>query len=242
MLSQKEKGFTLIEILVGIAVASIVTTAIYSTFTVQQKIYLAQKQIADIQQSLRTSMYLLEDNIKLACFDSLGTAQPRILEADSGSFMFQADLNENGHFFTTDGSTVTDLTAQSGTDPNETVGFNLSQTENKGTRSLIRRIWNGRQVMADSIEALDFVYLDANGTVLGPLPLDQTTRNSIRSVEITLIARSLHPGQGYRDTGTYRNLQGAVLIDCSDENPVNCNENRYYRRSLTRTIYLRNKK
>jgi prepilin-type N-terminal cleavage/methylation domain-containing protein len=227
----REKGFTLLEIIIGLAVASVVATAVYAIFTVQHRIYLGQKQIADLQQNLRTCMYLLEEDIKHACLDPLKTARPSILMADRQVFRFQSDLNENGHVFNSDPG-VNPLAAQSGIDPNETLGFRLGQSEKQGLRSLIRDVWEGRQTLADHIETLDFVYLDADGNRLSPLPLIQANLRLIRSVEVTLVARSNHPVQGQRDTAVYSNLRGDVL--------VTGNGAPYYRRSLSKIIHLRN--
>lgn len=228
--TQDERGFTLIEIIIGLALASVVSTAIYSIFSVQHRIYMAQKQIADIQQSLRTCMYLLEDDIKLACFDPLKSAKPAILIADSQSFRFQADLNENGSLQSEDTNSSGDTTLTNDRNEQKTYGF---ARDKNGQGRLTRASWNaGGAPMADFIETLDFVYLDGNGTVLSPLPLSDTNKAQIRSVEITLVARSEHPDPGHRDTGVYRNLQNEVLI--------NGNADPYYRRSLSKVILLRN--
>ena len=227
---QHERGFTLIEILISLAITSILSTAIYTIFSVQHRIFLTQRQIAAIQQSLRTSMYLLEDDIKLACFDPLNSAAPAILIADRQVFRFQADLNENGSLQSEDtnesgGSTVTN-------DRNEQKTLRFVMDAN-GRGRLTRASWNaGGSPMADYIEALNFVYLDKDGNVLSPLPLSEDNRKLIRSVEVTLVARSEHPDSGHRDTGTYSNLRGYLLITG--------NGDRYHRRSLSKVILLRN--
>jgi type IV pilus assembly protein PilW len=229
-MNRRELGFTLIEILISLALASVVSTAVYTIFSVQHRIYLAQRQIAAIQQSLRTCMYLLEDDIKLACFDPLNSAAPAILIADKQAFRFQADLNENGSLQSeaTNGSGETTVT----NDRNEQKTYGFARDAN-GHGRLTRASWNaGGSPMADYIETLDFVYLDKDGTVLSPLPLSEDTRKLIRSVEVTLVARSERPDQGHRDTGTYSNLQDEILI--------RGNGDHFHRRSLSKAILLRN--
>ncbi len=228
--NRREQGFTLIEIIISMALASVVSTAVYTIFSVQHRIFLTQRQIAAIQQSLRTCMYLLEDDIKLACFDPLNSAAPAILIADKQVFRFQADLNENGRLQSenTNGSGETTMT----NDRNEqkTYGFNMDAN---GQGRLTRASWNaGGSPMADFIEALDFVYLNKDGTVLSPLPLSEGNRKLIRFVEITLVARSEHPDPSHRDTGTYSNLQKEFLIGGNGDH--------FHRRSLSKTILLRN--
>lgn len=228
--NHREQGFTLIEILIGLAVTSILSTAIYTIFSVQHRIFLTQRQIAAIQQSLRTCMYLLEDDIKLACFDPLNSAAPAILIADRQSFSFQADLNENGSLQSedTNDSGVTTLT----NDRNEQKTFGFAVND-KGQGRLTRASWNAvGSPMADFIEALDFVYLDKDGAPLSPLPLSEENRKLIRSVEVTLVARSERPDSGHRDMGTYSNNRGDVLISGNGDH--------YHRRSLSKVILLRN--
>ena len=226
------KGFSLVEILVGLAVASVLATAVYGIFSVQHRIYLAQKQIADLQQNLRTCMYLLEEDIKHACFDPTGSARPTILHADRGTFRFQADLNENGHRFNADPE-EDDLAAMSGSDPNETLGFRLGLTEKQGVRSLIREVWGGSQRMADHIEALDFAYLDSDGTPLAQFPLSREDREKIRAVEVTLVTRSPRPCRGRIDPAQYRNLRGDILVSGKGDT--------YQRRAFSKIIHLRNR-
>lgn len=224
-------GFTLIEILISLAMASIVSMAIYALFVVQHRIYLAQKQIADIQQSLRSCMYLLESNIKHACFDPLNSASPAIIVADKQSFGFQADLNSNGRLQsekTGAGGTATTLV----NDSNEQVTYGFSKTT-QGIGNLTQSNWAaGGADMADYIECLNFVYLDENGAVISPLPLSQSDRQRIRSVEVTLVARSESKDPRHFDNRTYTNLRGEELIKQPNDN--------YHRRSLSKIILLRN--
>lgn len=229
----KNAGFTLIEILIGLCLASILGVVVFSFFSVQLKAFLSQKHIVDLQQNLRTCMYLLEEDIKHACYDPAGTAKPVILHADRDFFRFQTDMNENGNRFNSNPETD-DLAAASGTDPNETIGFRLGKTENRGLKSLIREVWGGAQKMADNIEALDFIYLDSNGSQLSPLPLDAESRKLICSVEVTLVTRSLHQGQKTNNHIDYKNSNDDVLVAGNNDS--------YYRMSDSKIICLRNRR
>jgi prepilin-type N-terminal cleavage/methylation domain-containing protein len=60
------KGFTLIELLVALVLSFILVGAIYRTFTVQQKTYTIQDQIAETQQNARMAMNILIRDIRMA--------------------------------------------------------------------------------------------------------------------------------------------------------------------------------
>jgi hypothetical protein len=77
-------------------------------------------------------------------------------------------------------------------------------------------------LVAENIEVLDFVYLREDRTALLATPLDSDNRDLIRSIQITLIARS---GENvavlmikHTDNKTYNNQQGdALLVNPNDQ-------------------------
>ncbi len=62
----EKKGFTLIELMVALVLSFILVGAIYRTFTVQQKAYTVQDQIAEAQQNGRMAMNILMRDIRMA--------------------------------------------------------------------------------------------------------------------------------------------------------------------------------
>ena len=62
----EEKGFTLVELLVAVFVAGIVMTAVYSAYSSQQKSYTVQEQMAEMQQNLRSAMFMMTREIRMA--------------------------------------------------------------------------------------------------------------------------------------------------------------------------------
>jgi prepilin-type N-terminal cleavage/methylation domain-containing protein len=60
METQSASGFTLIEIIVALVILGIATTAIYTTFMSQNKAYVVQNTVAEMQQNLRGGMQFLE--------------------------------------------------------------------------------------------------------------------------------------------------------------------------------------
>jgi hypothetical protein len=91
------------------------------------------------------------------------------------------------------------------------------------------------QLMAENIDALDFVYLKEDGTVLAA-PVDAANLGLIKSIQITMVARTGRGDPGYSDAAVnseYKNQQETVIYT-----PAAHDNNR--RRLLTRTIQCRN--
>ena len=72
--STKQAGFTLIELMVGMAVALVVVAAAFTILTTTSKTLRANEQIIDAQQNLRMAMELLVRDVKLAGFGNPGVA------------------------------------------------------------------------------------------------------------------------------------------------------------------------
>jgi prepilin-type N-terminal cleavage/methylation domain-containing protein len=62
----KNQGFTLVELLVAMAIATVILTAIFSTFKSQQDSYVVQSQLAMTQQNVRGAMQLISRDIQMA--------------------------------------------------------------------------------------------------------------------------------------------------------------------------------
>ena len=54
-----EPGFTLVELLIAMVVAFLVTAAVYASHKVQQQTYKAQQQVTEMQQNLRAAMDMI---------------------------------------------------------------------------------------------------------------------------------------------------------------------------------------
>jgi prepilin-type N-terminal cleavage/methylation domain-containing protein len=62
----KNQGFTLVELLVAMAIATVVLAAIFSAFKSQQDSYVVQTQVAMTQQNVRGAMQLISRDIQMA--------------------------------------------------------------------------------------------------------------------------------------------------------------------------------
>src|SRR5262245_35171800 len=69
-----QAGFTLIELMVGLALGVIVVAAAFTILTTTSKALRANEQVVDAQQNLRMAMELMSRDIKLAGFGNPGAA------------------------------------------------------------------------------------------------------------------------------------------------------------------------
>ena len=59
-------GFTIIELLVAIALAMVILAGLFRTFQVQQDSYVIQDQVSAMQQNLRAAMYMITRDLQMA--------------------------------------------------------------------------------------------------------------------------------------------------------------------------------
>jgi type IV pilus assembly protein PilW len=77
----KNKGFTLPELMIAMAVGSIIMAVIYSTYQAQQKSYTTQHLGVEMQQNIRAAMSLMKREIRMAGYDPEETSGADILSA-----------------------------------------------------------------------------------------------------------------------------------------------------------------
>jgi len=236
------QGFTMIELLVAMAVSLLAMAAIYSTFLAQHRSYEVQTEAADMQQNIRAAMYYMQREIRMAGsnpFKSLPLSSFGITTAGAGrnSIRFTEDVRSGippvvgppDGFVNVNNVPDEDITyALNGTD--------LVRTDN----NIPIGNPNRDQVVAQNIDWLDFVYLDgANPPNI--IPFDVTNFvpaaniSQIRSVEITIVARTNDPLlYGTTNNNVYWNQQGTASWT-----PPAPGDN-VSRRRLTTKIYCRN--
>ena len=202
----KNKGFTLLEILVAMAISSIVLAGVTTAYTTQIRNNVTQQMIVDMHQTIRGAMYIMQREIRMAGYDPTGNAGAGILVADDNDLQFQIDENEDG-----------DFTTATGNDPNELIRYAFTTDG----RDLGRATGAGTlRALAENIDAINFVYLDgANPPAVIPTPVTAAGMPDIRAIQITIVARSGQniPGIFYRhtDNRVYQNQQGTVILDMS---------------------------
>ena len=94
----KNSGFTLVELMIAIAISALAMGAAYSLFISQQKTYTAQQGVLEIQQNARAGMYYLAREIRLAGFNHRKFNKDGIvgiIEAGPGKVRFTMDIYDN---------------------------------------------------------------------------------------------------------------------------------------------------
>ncbi len=85
-------GFTLIEMMIAVAVAAGISAATFSVYRVQQRSYLMQEQIVDLQQNVRAFLFFIEKDLRMAGYDPRKTSCAGFLIANPYEVVFTADL------------------------------------------------------------------------------------------------------------------------------------------------------
>lgn len=81
---KREKGFTLVELLVAMAISGIVVAAVYTAFITQQKSYTVQDQVAEAQQNARVGLDLIAREVRMAGYGQPSWAMNADTDGDGG--------------------------------------------------------------------------------------------------------------------------------------------------------------
>jgi len=158
-------GFTLVEVLMCLAILSVLFGTVYRSFDIFTRSFTKENVKAGVQQRTRIGIDLMTRDIRLAGLDPLGTANARIIAADAENIQFSADLNYDGD----------------ANDPFENITYALNgdllkQTSDLGTGLVT-------DTLLDNVDALTFTYLDASDT---PMAAPVGNPEDIRSVIVSL--------------------------------------------------------
>jgi type IV pilus assembly protein PilW len=208
-IKNSERGFTLVELLIAMAISLVVLTSLSSAFISQRKIYDAQEQVTEMIQGARGAMDIISREIRMAGyaptgydseFESDPTASqtsPMMQRTDPTSTRFVgipystsqlgigADLNGDG---------VIDAT-------NENLNYTYNGTDHQIIRSEVK-IVSGTATTTDlplseNIQSFTFQYYDSDGNAT-------TTTADIRQIDIKITARTSKPDPNYGQNSGYR--------------------------------------
>ena len=192
--SRVDGGFTLIELMVAIAIGLVVMAAVATTFTSQTRAYSAQEQINQMEQNLRGALDIMTREIKMAGYKPNGGTVTGVASYSSTSLTIQADIDGNG----------TLLASGTGSDTaNEQIAYAYDSVNKKITR----QVGGGTATtLAENISALTFTYYQTSGTTLA------TSASNIRRIKIAMTGITAKPDPAYTTNGGYRTVDLSAIV------------------------------
>jgi type IV pilus assembly protein PilW len=210
----KTKGFSLIELMIAMAVGSIVLVLLYGTFQAHQKSVTAQHLGVEMQQNIRAAMSLMKREIRMAGYDPAasdgfdndgangvddpGESSGATITSAAGDFI-QFNFDNNGNGVTTDSNESLIYRFTTG-------DADLDGIADDGAESLSRTDAGAgeTEVIAYDVQGIAFAYAFDDGGQLATSPND----NVIWAMDTD------DPPDGLLDTVLDTNDDG--LIDTND--------------------------
>lgn len=239
MIRKQNDGFTLVELMVALALSGLVIAAVYKTLSSQQTVYHTQERVVSTQQELRTGLEFLVRELRMAGYnpttitDTFGITAANVASSGTpASITVVSDTNPLGTAGVKDAEeTIT-----------YTLSNNLLEKRKDGVAYDSGNSATFGNVVLDNVSALDFVFLGANGWEL-PTPL---VLANIKAVQIGLVVRSASVEKGFTDKSEYKmpyfdkdgNAQNRVLFTPSSAADPTEKQRRH--RLLTTTVWMRN--
>ena len=189
-------GFSLVELLIAMAIGLVVLSAMYSVFTIQNKTFSKQEQIVEMQQNARAAMDMMSREIRMAGYDPCSVNSDAdssnnffSVTVDSTQLQIKADLDGNNPLSNNCQSPYKGIDATS--------QENIIYAFDAANKKITRNIGAGAQPFAENIDSFTFAYLDGSGNVT-------TTSAAVRQVRITITGRTAKPDPAYTANGGYR--------------------------------------
>lgn len=217
-------GFTLVELLVTLAISGILMTGVYTAFMSQQNSYLAQEQVVEMQQNIRAGLDIMVRDIRMAGYDPDLADAYGIQTATPDQFVFTLD------------------------DP-DIPGTSITRTYELyvtgGGINALRRTAAGTAI-AENIDELEFLYVLADGTqVLAPTTAQL---DDIRSVQISILASTRQSTRNFINDDIYcpaSNPLDNATGQCTEPDPLLATvwgpfSDNFRRRFQVTTVNLRN--
>lgn len=191
------KGFTLVELLVSMAIGLVILSAVAGTFTLQTRQNSAEEQLAQLQQNVRAALDLMIREIQMAKYDPAASAFP------SGTYGVTYSATQLQIKADMDGSGVLDSSSGGSVE-------NIIYAYDSNNLRITRQLGSGgtAQILADNITAFTFGYYDGNGNAV----TSSANSASIRKVTLSITARTAKPDPSYPSNGGYRTYQISASV------------------------------
>ncbi|MFO7560560.1 MAG: prepilin-type N-terminal cleavage/methylation domain-containing protein [Desulfobacterales bacterium] len=181
-MEKHNKGFTLVEVLVAMAIVSIVMTVVYVVYASSLRSYTTQDVSAGVQQSIRVGVEYIAHDIRMAGYAPVKGDNFGIEEADASKIRLTRD--------TIDTSLATpDFNGVIDDDASERITYLFNPAIRRVSRILDEaKDTESAVILLDNVTALSFRYFDEAENDLG-LPVPALNLEDIRGIDITLTIR-----------------------------------------------------
>ena len=207
VIHKQKEGFTLIEVMIALAIVGIVLGGIVGLITSITNYNTKQEMMVALSQDLRATKHLMADEIRTAgCNPENNTRigfekdSDEKYDTDPNSVRFTRDIdNDDGdQFFEPDGDAD---------DVNEDISYyridsngNLLIAGDNTLGTLVRDTGGGPMPVMDNVTDLQFIYYDDDENIITSLEDQSPTANpsnsdldDIRMVEVILVGQVLNP-------------------------------------------------
>jgi type IV pilus assembly protein PilW len=216
----KYSGFTLIEVLISLAISGFFVSVVYTSFKSQQDSYLAQDKVVEMQQNIRYGLGTMIQELRMAGYDPYGARGAGLEEVNNDNIVFTCVADDDG--VDNDNNGVVDEKGEL-----KTIKFDLYDAYGDGSLDIGRQVGNNattKRVIAENIEEIELSYVDSDG--------DTTTDpREVRGVQISILVRDEHEDKNFYDSEAYTSASGTRWGPYNDH---------FRRRFQTVTVNLRN--
>jgi len=170
----RENGFTMIELLVALALSAFVIAGLYRTFVSQHKVYVVQEQVADVQQNVRATMGQIVQSIRMAGFGKAKMVLENIV----------IDPTPDGVGLV--GIAASTATIDAGTDADNLLPNQIKVSKLKEGDTVLFDTKDKRYISIDGLESREIVAIDEGKKILTlnkRLLYEQEARKTERDVQ-----------------------------------------------------------
>jgi type II secretory pathway component PulJ len=177
VLAGDKKGFMMAEVLVALAMLSIIIGAVYAVFASVNRTSVNNEVTATVMQNMRTSIEFMEQDIRMAGLDRFNSADSGIEVATASNLQFTADRNMDGVInfaVLADGVQEVDL---------ERITYAYDAANKRLRQCLYEETVDDWETVAENVDDFQFTYLDADGN---PLVFPIADLSEIQTVQISM--------------------------------------------------------
>jgi len=236
----RRQGFTLLELLVAMALSIILISAAYFFYNYQVQTRITQDRVIDMQQNLRAAMLLMEDDFRMAGYDPKGTTGGAITAASATAFTFSFSLDGEVNGVDDDGDGSVDEADEAllrekisytlfddGGDGDMDLGRSRLLEDSAGVSVPVSGVVGVPVAVSENVEAMELNYLLEDGTLTGT----PTDFSQIVAIRFAILARTVQVERRFTNSAQYSGYDQVW-------GPYN---DGYRRRLLRHTVRCRNR-